>query len=259
MRVGQGRLGIKKKLEQTAGEEGGRADAGTPRLSVPSWPLTLGMRMPGWFDLSTLDKLTDSRHDDEKGLLTSVAAIDALVQAELDAGIPENKIIVGGFSQGGAVAMLYGLTSGRKLAGVAALSTWVVLNHKVMEVSGVWCGSIAIWKWLLWLSLCLLLRGVFRLGLRSSIRRDSRTTPAGERATEGDVAWEGGPERDTDKPQRCQLGLRHSQPSPAGRSTGRLRSYGLMSMRDRHTRASFRNLHQIPLSDLLACITHADR
>ena len=95
----------------------------------------IGMRMPGWFDLSSLDDLTDSQYDDEQGLLKSVEAVDKLVQAEIDSGIPENKIVVGGFSQGGAIAMLYGLTKGRDLAGMVGLSTWVVLNHKIAEVS----------------------------------------------------------------------------------------------------------------------------
>jgi predicted esterase len=90
--------------------------------------------MPGWFDLSSLDDLTDSKYDDEAGLLKSVSAVDSLVQAEIDAGIPENKIVVGGFSQGGAIAMLYGLTKGRGLGGVIGLSTWLVLNHKIAEV-----------------------------------------------------------------------------------------------------------------------------
>lgn len=91
--------------------------------------------MPGWFDISSLDDLTDSQYDDEQGLLRSVESIDGLVKAEIEAGIPENKIVVGGFSQGGAIAMLYGLTKGRALAGMVGLSTWVVLNHKIAEVS----------------------------------------------------------------------------------------------------------------------------
>ena len=96
--------------------------------------LTKGMSMPGWFDLATLDKLADSNHDDEAGMLKSVKAVDGLIQAEVDSGIPENRIIVGGFSQGGAISMLTGLTSKRKLGGVIALSTWVTLNHKIKEV-----------------------------------------------------------------------------------------------------------------------------
>ncbi|WVQ93102.1 hypothetical protein IAU59_000166 [Kwoniella sp. CBS 9459] len=103
---------------------------------APSIPITLngGMRMPGWFDLSSLDNLTDSRYDDEKGILSSIAAVDDLIQKEIDAGIPENKIILGGFSQGGVVSILTALTSKRKLGGVIGLSTWVAINHKVEEL-----------------------------------------------------------------------------------------------------------------------------
>lgn len=91
--------------------------------------------MPAWFDLHQLSNLTSSEYDDEPGLLASVASVDQLVQAEVDSGIPENKVVVGGFSQGGAIALLSGLVGGRKLAGVVGLSTWVVLNHKIEEVS----------------------------------------------------------------------------------------------------------------------------
>jgi len=97
------------------------------------------MLCPGWFDLSTLDKLTDSEYDDEKGMMTSVKSIDALIQAEVDAGIPENRIIVGGFSQGGAMSILTGLSGRRKLGGVIALSCWVPLNHKIKEVRPCGC------------------------------------------------------------------------------------------------------------------------
>lgn len=101
-----------------------------------------GMRMPGWFDLATLDKLTDSIHDDEKGMMASVKAVDALIQAEVDAGVPEEKIIVGGFSQGGAISILTGLTTKRKLGGIISLSTWVPLNHKIKEVCRVNSGAL---------------------------------------------------------------------------------------------------------------------
>lgn len=104
---------------------------------APAIPITLnnGMSMPGWFDVNQLDRLSDSTYDDEAGILRSVAAVDALIQAEVDAGIPEDKIILGGFSQGGAISVLSGLAGKRKLGGVVGLSTWVVLNHKIESVS----------------------------------------------------------------------------------------------------------------------------
>ncbi|WVR08963.1 acyl-protein thioesterase 1 [Kwoniella sp. DSM 27419] len=103
---------------------------------APAIPITLnrGMSMPGWFDISTLDKLTNSAYDDEQGMNASVASVDKLIQAEVDAGISEDRIVVGGFSQGGAISILTALTSKRKLGGVIGLSTWLPLNHKAEEI-----------------------------------------------------------------------------------------------------------------------------
>jgi predicted esterase len=51
-------------------------------------------------------------------------------------GIKPERICIGGFSQGGAVALHAGLTSGKKLGGIIALSSWIPLHTKVTEVSG---------------------------------------------------------------------------------------------------------------------------
>ncbi|WOO84983.1 Acyl-protein thioesterase 1 [Vanrija pseudolonga] len=100
---------------------------------APELPVTLngGYRMPAWFDIYTLDRSQTPRHEDEAGLLAAVEAVDKLIQAEVDAGIPEDKIVLGGFSQGGAVTALSLLLGKRKLAGYVSLSTWVPLAHKV--------------------------------------------------------------------------------------------------------------------------------
>lgn len=87
--------------------------------------------MPGWFDVITFDRSVSPRPEDEAGILATVAAVDALIQAEVDAGIPEHRIVLGGFSQGGAIAILSQLLGKRKLAGYVSLSTWVPLAHKV--------------------------------------------------------------------------------------------------------------------------------
>ncbi|WVN87855.1 acyl-protein thioesterase 1 [Cryptococcus depauperatus CBS 7841] len=103
---------------------------------APSIPITLnrGMTMPGWFDLSDLSCLDKPEFDDEKGMLETLKSVDALIQAEVDAGIPEDRIILGGFSQGGAVSLLGGITTNRKLGGVIGLSCWVPLSHKVEQM-----------------------------------------------------------------------------------------------------------------------------
>jgi lysophospholipase-2 len=89
------------------------------------------MRMPGWFDVITFDRSVTPRPEDEAGILATVDAVDALIQAEIDAGVPEEKIVLGGFSQGGAISALHMLTKKRNLGGYVSLSTWVPLAHKV--------------------------------------------------------------------------------------------------------------------------------
>ena len=53
--------------------------------------------------------------EDERGLWESVKGIQSLVEDEVKAGIPEDRIVVGGFSQGAAISLLTGLTSERKV------------------------------------------------------------------------------------------------------------------------------------------------
>ncbi len=57
----------------------------------------------------------------------SSAYVQQLIDAEVAAGVPHNKIVLAGFSQGGAVALNVGLRSPQPLAGVIALSTWLPL------------------------------------------------------------------------------------------------------------------------------------
>lgn len=75
--------------------------------SAPIAPVTLnnGMRMPSWYDIVGLDDRSEERCT---GIEESRARINALVDAELAAGIPANKIIIGGFSQGGAMSLYTG-------------------------------------------------------------------------------------------------------------------------------------------------------
>ncbi|KAI1815410.1 acyl-protein thioesterase-1-like protein [Poronia punctata] len=101
---------------------------------APRMPITAaeGMQLPGWFDIAALTgKVEDIRNNqDERGLMETRDYISSLVQAEIDAGIPANRIVLGGFSQGGAMALLSGLTSKVKLGGVIALSAWLPLDSK---------------------------------------------------------------------------------------------------------------------------------
>ncbi|ORX48217.1 Phospholipase/carboxylesterase [Hesseltinella vesiculosa] len=100
--------------------------------NAPEKPITLngGFRMPAWFDLTGLDK-SSLADEDEKGMLSSLASVNKVIQAEVDSGIPSERIIVGGFSQGGVMALLTGLTSERKFGGIIACSTWLGMAEKM--------------------------------------------------------------------------------------------------------------------------------
>ncbi|CAG9771131.1 unnamed protein product [Ceutorhynchus assimilis] len=90
-------------------------------------PVTLnaGFRMPSWFDLKTLD---ESGPEDEEGIKTAASEIQLLIEEEVRAGIPANRIVLGGFSQGGALALFTALTYPQKLGGIVALSCWLPLR-----------------------------------------------------------------------------------------------------------------------------------
>jgi predicted esterase len=76
-------------------------------------------------------KIEDIRAEqDERRMLQTRDYINSLIQSEIDDGIPANRIVLGGFSQGGAMALLTGLTSKAKLAGVVSLSAWLPLDTK---------------------------------------------------------------------------------------------------------------------------------
>ena len=98
---------------------------------APSIPVTMnnGYIMPAWFDVVALDGEPPA---DETGILQSIAYIEALIQHENDHGVPTNKIILAGFSQGGAIALLTALLYKESLAGVMGLSTYLPLQKKLV-------------------------------------------------------------------------------------------------------------------------------
>lgn len=93
-----------------------------PTISVT---LNAGFRMPSWFDLKTLDMYGP---EDEAGIKLATVNIHSLIQSEISSGIPAERIIVGGFSQGGALALHSGLTFSNPIGGIVALSCWLPLH-----------------------------------------------------------------------------------------------------------------------------------
>ena len=90
--------------------------------------------MTGWYDINDLH--IDTIVDDRAQTLASADYVASLVQSEIDEGIPAEKIIVGGFSQGGVVALAASLRSKHKLAGCAALSTYLAMRDDYPDVLG---------------------------------------------------------------------------------------------------------------------------
>lgn len=97
--------------------------------TAPTIPVTLnaGFRMPSWFDLKSLDPTAP---EDEEGIREATKYVHSLIAQEVAAGISTKKIVVGGFSQGGALAMYSALTFPEPLAGIIALSSWLPLHSK---------------------------------------------------------------------------------------------------------------------------------
>ncbi|KAI0475150.1 Phospholipase/carboxylesterase/thioesterase [Xylariaceae sp. FL0804] len=103
--------------------------------NAPSIPITvnMGMRMPGWYDITDFGDLAN-RSEDERGILASQRVFHALIQDEINAGIPTERIVLGGFSQGGAMSLMAGITSPTKLAGIFGLSCYLLLKDKVQSL-----------------------------------------------------------------------------------------------------------------------------
>jgi phospholipase/carboxylesterase len=96
-----------------------------PHAPVRPVTLNMGMRMRAWYDIRTL---TAEGRADEAGLRESVARLEALLSAERALGIESRRIVVAGFSQGGAVALHVALRHAEPLGGVLALSCYLPLQ-----------------------------------------------------------------------------------------------------------------------------------
>jgi phospholipase/carboxylesterase len=93
---------------------------------APAIPVTIngGMSMRAWYDILHMDLV---RREDEAGLRKSMAAVRALVEREQQRGIPASRIVLAGFSQGCAMALLTGLRMSERLAGIIGLSGYLPL------------------------------------------------------------------------------------------------------------------------------------
>lgn len=84
----------------------------------------------GWSDIFGLD---ESAPEDAKGFASSADRINRIIQEEVDKGVAPSKIVIAGFSQGGALALHTALRSPHSLGGIVALSTWLPLRADYPE------------------------------------------------------------------------------------------------------------------------------
>jgi phospholipase/carboxylesterase len=102
---------------------------------APVRPVTInnGMMMRAWYDVLSGDLEGTSRRADERGVRESQALVGALIEREAGRGIATGKIVLAGFSQGGAVTLQTGLRYPQKLAGLMALSTYLPLAESLPQ------------------------------------------------------------------------------------------------------------------------------
>ena len=90
--------------------------------------------MRAWYDISGINLRRDQ---DTQGIAASVKEIEALIEREVKRGIDASRIILAGFSQGGAMALHVGLRHPRQLAGIIALSSYLLFAEQLADQASV--------------------------------------------------------------------------------------------------------------------------
>jgi phospholipase/carboxylesterase len=99
-----------------------------PHAPVQAVTINGGAEMRAWYDI----KMNDiSRLPDEAGIRESQAAVERLIAREASRGMDSSRIVLAGFSQGGAIALQVGLRHASRLGGIAALSTYLPLQESL--------------------------------------------------------------------------------------------------------------------------------
>jgi phospholipase/carboxylesterase len=99
-----------------------------PHAPTRAVTLNNGFVMRAWYDLYNLDA---NGRTDEEGLRASAAAVEALIAREGARGVAAERIVLAGFSQGGALALYTGLRHAARLAGIMGLSAYLPLERRL--------------------------------------------------------------------------------------------------------------------------------
>jgi phospholipase/carboxylesterase len=97
---------------------------------APVRPVTInnGMAMRAWYDIKMIDLV---RQEDDAGVRASQLEVEKLIAREKERGIPADRIVLAGFSQGGAITLQAGLRHPERLAGLMVLSSYLPLAGSV--------------------------------------------------------------------------------------------------------------------------------
>ena len=99
--------------------------------NAPVRPVTIngGMAMRAWYDVRAVDL---SREEDEEAIHESGKLLHDYISSEMESGIPSDRILIAGFSQGGAITLFGGMRFPHKLAGILALSCYLPLPEQII-------------------------------------------------------------------------------------------------------------------------------
>lgn len=96
-----------------------------PHAPVQPVSVNGGVPMRAWYDIFGFDARAPQ---DEAGIRRAIGAVEALIAREHERGVPSERIVLAGFSQGGAIALAAGLRHAQPLAGIVALSTYLPIS-----------------------------------------------------------------------------------------------------------------------------------
>jgi phospholipase/carboxylesterase len=106
-----------------------------PHAPMRAVTINNGMRMRAWYDIRNFsaDELAGDDRADGEGVIQSIAQVEALIAREAERGIGPERLILAGFSQGGAITLAAGLRRSVPLAGLVALSTYLPMAPQARD------------------------------------------------------------------------------------------------------------------------------
>ncbi len=101
-----------------------------PHAPVRAVTINNGARMRAWYDIRDISDL--AQRADEAGVDESVQQVDALIEREIERGVPASRILLAGFSQGGAITLATALRRKQALGGLIALSSYLPMPERLV-------------------------------------------------------------------------------------------------------------------------------